>query len=847
MNHYTLRNLIVRRRRATMTALAVLLGVSLISGTYIFTDNIHAAFRELFSDTTKGSGVIISSRQDLAARTNAPAKTHAALITTIRSLPGVAGAEGEISNVATIIGRDGKPIENSYAPTLGLSYVPPEFGHFTFVAGSPPTGPGEVAIDQGTAQRQGYRVGDKIPIVTDLPQQLFRVTGIARLGTASLGGATFAVFSLPTAQALYLEAGRVDQIAVRASKGTTTGDLIDEIRPFLSSELVVRSAQAEADTEAAGIADRLGILTEGLFAFGFIAVLLGAFAIFNTFSVTTAERSAEFALLRSLGATRKQVLDTVLVEAAAIGLAASLVGLLGGLLAATLIRALFAAIGLSIPSTGITLQLRTVVVGVGVGLIVTIGAAIVPAIRATRVAPLEALREQQGRRSKRTIETVWMRAAAALALFIAGLVLVLTSSGSASQRLTGSAFGAGMIVLALVAVAPLVIDHMVRVVGWPLERGGRILGRLARENTTRNSTRTAATASSLMIGLALVLFVTVYANGLRASTNHIIDRTLLADFTIQSSDGTSPMPPATVQAVTALPEVSAIASLTSAEGRLGHSGLVSAEGVDPSVFGQVYKFDWIQGSPAALTNLLPGGVLVEQDTARSAHVSVGDRIQMTTETGLQSTVTVRGIYRDQALLRGFVLPSSVFDRIYHQPGLQAVFVKLAPGTSVAGAGTALAATLRPFPSVVARSKQQVETVVGSRVNSVLALFYALLALVVGMSLLGIVNTLKLSLHERTRELGMLRALGMTPEQTRVLIRDESFITAALGAIAGVVLGVLLAWIVTLALAGDGVVFALPVLQVLGLLALGLLAGVVALVVPARRAARLDVLKALAHE
>jgi putative ABC transport system permease protein len=843
---YALRNLVVRRRRAAMTALAVLLGVSLISGTYIFTDSIHAAFRELFRDATRGSAVIISSRQDLGAARTAPAKAHVGMIATIRSLPGVAGAEGEISNVATIIGRDGKAIENSYTPTLGLSYVPPQFGRFTFVAGSPPTGPGQVAIDQSTAQSQGFRVGDVVSIVTDQPVQRFRVTGIAHLGGASLGGATFAVFSLPVAQALYLEPGRVDQIAITATPGTSADMLISEIRPLLSPELTIRSAQSQANAEAAGIADRLGVLTDGLRAFGFIAVLLGAFAIFNTFSMTIAERRGEFALLRALGATRRQVLDAVLLEAAAIGVGASLVGLLGGFLAATLIRTLFEAIGLSLPSAGITLQPHTVEVGLGVGLLVTISAVLVPALRATRVAPLQALRDHlaPGSTSSRT---TWLRAAAALALFVAGLILALTGSGAASQRLTRSAVGAGVIVLAIVAISPIVIGRMVRFVGWPLERGGRILGRLARENTTRNSARTAATASSLMIGLALVLFVTVYANGLRTSTNRIIDQTLLADFTIQSSDGTSPMPPATVQAVTTLPEVQAVASLTSAEGRLGRSGLVTAEGVDPTSFGQVYRFDWVQGSAPALTNLLPGDVLVEQDTARSAHVSVGDRVRVTTETGLQSTVTVRGIYRDQALLQGYVLPASVFARIFHQPRLQAVFVKLASGTSQAGAGTQLAGALRPFPSVVARSKQQVQTVVGSRVNSVLALFYALLALVVGMSLLGIVNTLSLSLHERTRELGMLRALGMTPEQTRALIRDESFITAAVGAIAGVVLGVLLAWIVTLALAGDGVVFALPVLQVLGLLALGLLAGVIASVLPARRAVGLDVLAAIAQE
>lgn len=843
---YTLRNLVVRRRRAAMTALAVLLGVALISGTYIFTDTIHSAFGQLFGGATKGTAVIISSRQDLSSPVNAPAKTHVGLIAEIRTLGGVAGVEGEISNYATIIGRNGKPIENTYAPTLGLSYVPPQFGRFTFVAGSPPTGPGQVVIDEATAQSQGFHVGDRIKIVTALPAQSFRITGIARLGGASLGGATFAAFSLATAQSLYLEDGRVDQIAVTAKPGTTATELIAEIAPTLSPELVVRSAQSEASAEAAGFSDRLGILTDGLFAFGFIAVFLGGFAIFNTFSMTIAERMGEFALLRALGATRGQILGSVLLEAAAIGLLASLVGLAGGFLAAILIRALFAAIGLSIPSASIAFHLRTAEIGTGVGLLVTLVASILPAARATGVAPLQAIRAPLASRTQRR-STTWLRAVLALALIAGGLVLALTGSGAASQRLTRSAVGAGIIVLAIVALSPIAIGRAVRIVGWPLERQGRVLGRLARENTTRNATRTAATASALMIGLALVLFVTVYANGLQASTNHIIDHTLLADYTLQSTDGTSPIPAATVQAITFLPQVQAVASVASAQGSLGSSGLVTAQGIDPTTFGQVYRFDWVHGSPAALAGLVPGQVLVEQDTARSAHLRVGERVTMTTETGLHSTVTVEGIYRDNALLSGFVLPSSNFDRLYHQPRIQAVFIRLVPHTSRAAAGQLLGQALRRFPGVVARSTGQVKSVVSGHVNSILALFYALLVLVVGMSLLGIVNTLSLSLHERTPELGMLRALGMTPEQTRTLIRDESIITAALGAVTGVVLGIVLAWIVIQALGGDGVVFALPIPQVIGLLALGLLAGVLASVLPARRAVRLDVLAAIAQE
>ena len=846
MIRYTFASLLVRRRRTAVTAVAVILGVALISGTYIFTDTIHLAFRDLFGGTTKGTTVIITSRQNVSSSVNAPAKTHEQLVSLIRTLPGVSGAVGEISNVATIIGRNGKPIENTYAPTLGLSYVPPQFGRFSFVAGSPPTGPGEVVIDQSTARSQGFHVGDTINVVTAQPAQPFRITGIAQVAGATLGGATFAVFSLATAQSLYLESGRVDEIAVTAGPGTTTSQLLQEVAPLLSPELVARSAQSESSAEAAGFTDRLGILTDGLFAFGFIAAFLGGFAIFNTFSMTISERLGEFALLRSVGATASQILRSVLLEALLIGLVASALGLAGGFLAAALIRALFSALGLSIPSAGLAFRLRTAEVGAAVGVGVTLAAALIPAARAMRVAPLQALRASLAPRAPNLAVTA-LRIAIALGLIAGGLVLALSGTGSASHRLTRSAAGAGVIVLGIVALGPLVIKRAALVVGWPLERRGGILGRLARENTTRNTTRTAATASALMIGLALVLFVTVYANGLRHSTNRIIDRTLRADYTLQSTDGTSPIPPATVQAITTIPQIQAVASLTTAQGRLGRSALVAAQGVDPTTFGQVYRFDWVHGSSSALSGLLPGDVLVEQDTARAARLSVGDTVTMTTETGLRSAVTVRGIYRDNALLSGFVLPISTFDRVYHQPRIQAVFIRLFSGAGKVNAGRQLTQSLRAFPGVVARSTGQVKSVVANRANSILALFYALLALVVGMTLLGIVNTLTLSLHERTPEIGVLRAMGMTPGQTRTLIRDESMITAALGSIAGVALGILLAWMVTLALAGEEIVFAVPILQVVGLLVVGLLAGVVASVLPARRAARLDVLAAIAQE
>jgi putative ABC transport system permease protein len=575
-------------------------------------------------------------------------------------------------------------------------------------------------------------------------------------------------------------------------------------------------------------------------------VFVGALVIFNTFSVTIAQRVQEFAVLRALGATGGQVLGSVLFEAAALGLVASLLGLAGGLAAAAAIRALFTAIGFDLPSTGLVFAPRTAVVGLVVGVLVTVIAGLLPALRATRVAPLEALRtsvapQRPGRWSARITTGL------ASVLTIGGLVLILTSSGTAASRLAASAAGAVALLLAIVILSPRAVRRLTGIVSWPLHRGGRFLGLLARENAARNPVRTAVTASSLMIGLALVLFVTVYASGLRASAAHIIGRTFIGDFTIENQDGSSPIPAASARAVAVVPDVAGVSSLKSATARLRGTGGLSATGIEPTTIGQVYSFDWVDGSQSTLDDLAPGDVIVEQDTARSAHLHIDQRVVMSTETGVRTVVTVRGIYKDQALLRGFALSRVAFDEVFHQPRLQAVFVKLTAGADRGAAAYALGAALAAYPGVVARSEQQLKDEVSGRVDSILILFYALLAMSVLMALLGIANTLTLSIHERTRELGTLRAVGMTRGQARTLIRDESVITAAMGALVGVGLGIFFAWVVARALSSEGVIFSVPWVQVLLLFAVGLLAGIVAAVPPARRAARTDVLAAIAYE
>jgi putative ABC transport system permease protein len=846
VSRFALRNLLARRRRAALTAVAVLVGVSMISGTFVFTDTIHAAFRQLFSNQTSGAAVIVSSRQGSSLAGSAPTTMPASLLNRVRRLPGVSAAQGQIIDLATIVGRSGKPVKGTGAPTLALSYVSPPFGGLTFVSGSRPTSSSQVAIDEATANGQHYRVGDAVPIVTGQPVRRFEISGIIRFGNASPSDEPFAVFDLGTARGLYEKQGLVDQIYVGARKGTAPAALVHEIDPLLGPELVARTASAQVGTDVGRIDDELSILTGGLLAFGLIAVLIGAFVIFNTFSITVRQRMREFSLLRALGATRGQILRAVLVEAFAIGALASLAGVFGGLLVAIAIRALFRALGYDLPSTGLTLEARTVLVSLAVGVAVTVVAGLLPALRATAAAPLEALRASAAPPARRRWR-VWAARAATAVLGAVGILLAFVSRGSTSFRLTASTVGAVLLVVAIASIVPSTIGALSRVLAWPFERGGRVVPRLARENATRNPTRTAVSASALMIGLALVLFVTVYASGLRKSTSRIVGRTVLGDFTIQNQDGVSPIPAASARAAAAAPGVLAISSIKSAVARIGSSGEIDAEGIDPPTIAHVYRFDWIAGSAASVTDLGPDDVLVERDTARNAHLHVGQSTTITTETGMRAHVTVRGIYDDRVVLAGFALPLIGFNRIFHQERLLDVFVKLAPGADPGSASSALDQALQPFPGVVARSQQQLRNKLSSRVNSVLLLFYALLAMSLLMALLGIVNTLTLSIHERTHELGVLRAVGMTPGQARSLVRAESMITAAIGTLVGIALGILLAWLVSHALTDEGIVFAIPWLQVAVLLALGLLAGVAAAVLPAARAARVDVLAAIAHE
>lgn len=805
MHALVLRSLLARPSRTALSAAAVLAAVALLSGVLVFIDTIDSTFGSLFAGRAAGAALVVSGRQGYGASPNSPASMPVSLVGRIAQLPGVAAAQGQLDDSATILTRAGRPIRTA-VPGQALSYLPAPFTGTRVVAGRAPQGPGDVALDVGTARSQHYRVGDVVPIVTEQPAQRFRLTGLVQLGDVTSSDAPVAVFDLPTAQALYDRPGNVDTIYVALAPPALASNVAGEIRPLLAAnpELTVGPPASQNEGQLRRLDAQLQPLKGGLLGVGIAAVLVAGLAILGAFALSVASRTRELALARALGATRGQVLRAVLLEAVAIGAPAAAAGVAAGLLGAIVIRAVLGGLGAALPATGLVVSGRTVGIGLGAGMLATVAAALVPALRATGVPPLAALRGAAAPRRAAT-RTRPVRLAAAIA------------------------------------------RSLIRLASAPLRPGRRLLGCLTREQALQDPRRVAAGALSLTVGVALVVLVDVYAASLHAVARQGVDRTLVADFTVESQDGASAIPAGAARAPAELPDLSAVTTLKTAAAHLGGRHAITAGGIDPTTISQGYRFDWVQGSDARLADLGLGDVLLERRAAQAAHLTVGDRTRIDAGTGRAATVTVTGIYDDPALMPGALLAAAQFDQLFHQPRLQDVFVRLAPGADRAASATALSRALAPFPGVVARSGRQLADQSSRRVREVLILFYALLAVAGLVGLVTIASTAALSVRERRRELGMLRAMGMTSAQAGTLVRQEGVIAALLGTGAGVLLGLLLAAIVTAVAGGESASFSLPWPQLVLVAAVGLASGVLAVLPASLRASRLDVMSAIAYE
>jgi len=858
MSRVVVRGFFARRLRAFLTGIAIALGVALMSGTYILTDTINHSFAAIFNTGARGRSVVVTPHQGLGSTAAVQTATiNEATLAKVRKVPGVAVASGEVFTTVSLF-ADGKRL-NKNAPSFVGSTLPARFENFSAVQGRLPSSGTEVAIDQATAQRYALKVGETLRVAGASAAVDYRIGGIVKFaGATSFGGAGVAVLTLPQAQRVASEPGAFDELVVAASPSVSDKDLRARIRAVLPHTLDVRTGLQEAAQQTSDLENQLGFLRTFLLIFAYVALFVGAFIIFNTFSITVAQRTREFGLLRMLGATRGQIVRSVVAEGVMLGLGGAILGLLGGLALAPGLDQLFKAFGADLPDSGTVVEFRTVWVSLLAGTVVTVIAGLLPALRASRVTPIAAMREgvsltEKGVRSH-------MRRRIGIGVIVAAVLLRVVL-----ELRSGAGIVTIVVIVAIVllwrvpqsrarikAAFSAVIVALARLLARPLELRG-IVGRLARDNTIRHPGRTAATAMALMIGLALVSLISVLAAGTKASINNAIDASFAGDLILSNSSaaGNTGIPTEIPAAVRAIPGVSSVTAIAFTEGRVkGIGGNASITALDPASFSRVYRIDWDKGSNASLEGLGTTGTVLTKGFANAHHLHVGARLSVQTPSGQRVTLSVRGIATDNArLLADLTITLPLARTVFNQRTDAVDFVSYAPGVSNSQVQPTVNRLLAArFPQTQSQTAAQFKTSLGGQINSLLALIYVLLALSVIVSLFGIVNTLVLSIFERTRELGMLRAIGTTKRQVRQMIRYESVLTALVGGVLGIVLGIVIAAILAgTALSGSGFVFVVPPITMVVLFVLAGLAGLIAAAWPARRAASVDILAALATE
>lgn len=850
----TLRSLWSHKRRLISTSVAVLLGVAFVAGTLVLTGTINRVFDSLFSDAYAGTDAVVRGEvtieSDFGMSERSPIPQE--LTEQLTEVEGVEAAYGvALSMAATLLDAEGDPMSAGGAPAMVSSWVPDEaVSPYVLDEGRAPEAAGEVVVDRNTASNGPFEIGDTLQVVTSEGEVGLELVGVARFGDAdSAAGAIDMFTTLEQSQEFTGLPGFVNEINVRGAEGVTDEQVVAAIQAADLGEIDVLTGEAAGEELADDIGTAFGFFTVILLIFAGVALFVGWFIISNTFSILVSQRTKELALLRAIGASRRQVLASVLLEAVIVGLISSVLGLIAGVGLAGGALAALDAFGVDLPSVGLVVGPDVIIWSLVVGVVLTVVAAMTPAIQATRVPPLAALRDV----AIDTSHLSKVRIVAGVLALVAGLASFPPAfrEDVGTRDLPGIGIGMALLLAAVLILGPIIARPLSRFVGLPLPSLRGVTGQLARENAMRNPRRTASTAAAIIIGVTLVGFITIFASSAQDSIRSAIEKGFKGDYIIQPTNQFADMSGAPRTLSEELADTDGISTVTAMSVSLvrldlpdgtTQSPFISA--IDPATFPQVFDTVMAEGDLASMT---PDGIVVDWDTARNNDLAMGDVMTLVTPTGEETELTVQGISND-AVLEGWTMSRDRLSELVPRPADYMLGLLLEPGADLEGVNDDLEATMDTYPTMNLMDREEFTQNIIGAISAMVNVIYGLLAISVVIALIGIANTLSLSIFERTRELGLLRAMGMTRNQMRSLVRWEAVIVALIGSVLGLLLGVGLAWILVNALSNEGFdTFNVPFAPMAVIVVGAALLGVVAALLPARRASRLNVLDAIATE
>ena len=838
------KSLLARKLRLLMSAFAIVLGVAFVAGSLVFTDTLSRAFTDILAESV--GDVIVRPTGSTSDGTTMSAKTlPASLVTDLATVDGAARADGNVTAPGVfVIDRKGKLIGGQGAPGFAVGYRTGPAAHgkngLSISSGRAPAKAGEITLDAQTAEKGGYKIGDIVPLVTSGSQPSLKATmvGVGDFAGGGMVGASMTLFDTRTAQQLFQGGKDVySDIWVTASEGVSQAQLRDRVQSKLPAGSEALTGDQAADEAATEINKALSFISTFLLVFAGVSLVVGSFLIINTFSILVAQRSRELALFRALGASRRQVSRSVLFEALVMGFIGSTVGLALGFGLALGIKALFAMIGLDLSGSPLVFEPRTAVAAYLVGMLVTAFAAYLPGRRASRISPIEALRDDvampESSIRRRTIVGAVMTALGAAAMAVG----LFTDISNAIAYIGG---GILFVVLGVTFATPLIGRPVVAIVGVFYRRMFGTVGRLAEQNAIRNPRRTAATASALMIGLTLVSMMAVFGQSAKASIDKTISESFSADYVVSNAVGV-PFSPTIVDQIEKVPGVGAVARFRYTAAKIGGE-TTQVGGIETVAFARSMNVTMDSGKIGDLSGKT---LLVERNRAKDLGLTVGDSVKMSIA-GTEASYRVVGIFEGLPNIWSAYLTS--LDAVTGAgliPADNLAYVVRLPGADAAQVRAGIDSVIADLPTITLKDQAEFAAEQRAPIDQMLMLIYALLGLAVVIAVLGIINTLALSVIERTREVGLLRAVGLSRRQLRTMVRLESMVISLLGAVLGVGLGLAFGIALQRSQADAGIgVLSIPGGQLLIFVVLAALVGVLAAVWPARRAARLDVLRAV---